>query len=129
MNLDFEQIRGWLLAPESKEEREKDSGNTQERCWLLPTSESDFPLIARTQLETQRAWNRVFIWAPGWPEGQLGSYQDLEALTSEGLSKTRWLLIPVMILNHEIGNLKDYFFQDLQFPYLLYRLNYNYFPP
>lgn len=77
----------------------------------LPMPETSFQVIGRTQLESQRAWTWVFIWAPGWSEGQLGSYQDLEALISEGLSKTRWLLIPLTILNHETGYLKYYSFE------------------
>ena len=117
------------LFPGSWEQRgERGEKKKQKTQWkyvwkMLP--ETSFPVIARARFESQRAWTWVFIWAPGWPEGQLGSYQGLEALISERFSKTRWLLIPVTILNHETGYLIDFFKKDLKFSPLLYELDCN----
>ena len=39
MNLFFEQISGWLLPPESKEERWENNGNMEKRRQLFPMPE------------------------------------------------------------------------------------------
>lgn len=45
--------------------------------------EADFLVIARAQLEIERAWTKVFILAPGRPESQLSCYQNPETMSSE----------------------------------------------
>lgn len=55
----------------------------QERSQVSPVPEADFLVIARAQLEIERAWTKVFILAPGRPESQLSCYQNPEAMSSE----------------------------------------------
>lgn len=49
-------MMGWFLALECKEEREKKTVVVfQEISYILLKPETDFPVIARAQLEIQRA--------------------------------------------------------------------------